>query len=69
MGLSNYNVYKNIFEIAYEEGQIETDIFGLKLSREEGGNFLYYGSFNEDILSEAIWVPTSINYHWVLLIL
>lgn len=46
MGLSNYNLYLNWFEITYKAGYLNTSIFGLQLSRKEEGNYLFYGNFD-----------------------
>ena len=65
MGLSNWLEYENIFDIAYKEGLIKSPLFGFKIKAHPKESYLFYDEWDEDILSNTVWVPASKFYKWV----
>ncbi|KAM3129987.1 hypothetical protein pb186bvf_017883 [Paramecium bursaria] len=69
MGLSNWLEYENIFDIAYKEGLIKSPLFGFKIKAHPKQSYLFYDEWDDDILSNTVWVPASKFYKWSLLMI
>lgn len=58
IGLSNNKNYKNIFDLAYEKGQISTPLFAFELNDESTSSKIYYDILPESITNSITYVDT-----------
>ncbi|KAM3129986.1 hypothetical protein pb186bvf_017882 [Paramecium bursaria] len=66
MGLSNWDQYVNIFQAAYANKQIQSQLFGLALNHSILGSQLFYGTWNQSVIDNSVWIKTSSKLKWEL---
>jgi hypothetical protein len=49
MGLSNNKAYKNIFELASEQNQINSSLFAFEITNNDEQSYFYYDTIPEKL--------------------
>ncbi|CAD8145392.1 unnamed protein product [Paramecium octaurelia] len=69
LGLSNEKEIDNIFDLAYKEGNIKSNLFAMELKSKEEQSLFYYDEIPNEIMNNVEWVRVLRNDYWTVKVL
>lgn len=69
MGLSNEKEIDNIFDLAYKEGKLKSNLFAMELKSTDEQSLFYYDEIPNEIMNNVEWVRVLRNDYWTVKVL